>query len=62
MGLVEREVRGYVYLRAYDAPATFRADLIRSFQFYNSARHHQVLIRQAPNTVYFAALKTKQVA
>lgn len=51
-----------VYLRAYDTPATLRAGLTSYFQFYNSARRHQTLNRQTPDAVYFADLKTKQVA
>ena len=51
-----------VYLRAYDTPATLCAGLASYFQFYNNVRRHQTLNRQTPDTVYFADLKTQQVA
>jgi putative transposase len=51
-----------VYLQAYGTPAMLRAGLTRYFQFYNTERRHQTLNRQTPDAVYFADLKTKQVA
>lgn len=51
-----------VYLRAYETSARLRVGLTHYFHFYNAERRHQTLNCQTPDAVYFANLKTKQMA
>ena len=44
-----------VYLHAYETPASLRAGLTGSFQFYNGRRRHSSLGRRTPDVVYFDA-------
>ena len=51
-----------IYLRANESPAELRADLGRSFRFYNTQRGHAALDSQTPDEVHFGSTRSLPMA